>query len=1051
VRHPLLGWSLRILASIVVLILLLAGSLAFVLNTQWGTRWALETASQSLPGDLAVGEFEGTMWRGLRFRDLRYANAEQQVEAHDLEIRVDWPATALGRMALRRIAAAKIRIDTPRSGDPEPLSINMPPLPAAVVVNAGALSELQLFIGEQQTTIRDIRIRNLHIAGASITAEQLALGYDNIDAATSALAVTLAGDVPVTAQVTWQIADGDWSGSGPLRGSLAALQFEQAVAGPYPADIEGTVKLLDRIEPELDIAVTWSSWSFGDYRVDDGKLNLVGLIDQYNALYGATLIAPGDRQLLIEGTADGNLAGLESYAAEVRFAATRAQVLGELAWSPELRATGQVSATGIAAERELQVRGNVELTADRLLCSACRLTMGPNTLDVEGAFADGLLDFSFALDAPRLAILVPGYAGALTGEGSLTGAVETARLAFSVQGRRLTADGADDLLVDANSRGELLREGDDLVATIIAADLTEPRVGTWQLGDAFSARWSAQGLQVDAHAWTGDFGNLRVSNLSMAETRTVFVARLDGVPIGVANAWLPGNMRLAGTGNADIDLQRQSELWSGSVTWQQQNTSLTVTEINDQVTVIDIPQADLVATLQDGGLQARSAVTIAPGITGTLEIELARRARDAPLRAHLQLQGDEFDWVPALFPFIDQFEGSLAAEISAAGPASKPDISGEASWRNGRVLVPAANVPLSDINIMISGGTSGSARLEGSAAAGDGRLAFVGQLQDLMQQQRSLQIAISGDNAELVNWPEYRLWATPDLNIVVDDDGWRFSGDVAVPRAEVALRELPVDAVTLSPDVIVLGEEREERAATRFTGEARLILGDEVHFNALGLETRLLGELLIRAPADRPPSATGTVSLVDGSFGAYGQKLTLRDGKLTFTGPLDDPIVDVKAVRIIETFDGTVTAGLHLRGRAKDLTSTVFAEPAMADADALSYLVIGRPLNEATEAEGGDLSGAAVALGLKQATRLTQQIGQTVGLDQLSLTGDGGETTALVAGKQVNSRLYARYAYGVFSRIGALLLRYRLSKNLTLEAGTGETQSIDILYSIERD
>ena len=407
--------------------------------------------------------------------------------------------------------------------------------------------------------------------------------------------------------------------------------------------------------------------------------------------------------------------------------------------------------------------------------------------------------------------------------------------------------------------------------------------------------------------------------------------------------------------------------------------------------------------------------------------------------------------MPALFPFIDQFEGSLAAEISAAGPASKPDISGEASWRNGRVLVPAANVPLSDINIMISGGTSGSARLEGSAAAGDGRLAFVGQLQDLMQQQRSLQIAISGDNAELVNWPEYRLWATPDLNIVVDDDGWRFSGDVAVPRAEVALRELPVDAVTLSPDVIVLGEEREERAATRFTGEARLILGDEVHFNALGLETRLLGELLIRAPADRPPSATGTVSLVDGSFAAYGQKLTLRDGKLTFTGPLDDPIVDVKAVRIIETFDGTVTAGLHLRGRAKDLTSTVFAEPAMADADALSYLVIGRPLNEATEAEGGDLSGAAVALGLKQATRLTQQIGQTVGLDQLSLTGDGGETTALVAGKQVNSRLYARYAYGVFSRIGALLLRYRLSKNLTLEAGTGETQSIDILYSIERD
>ncbi|MDH3408126.1 MAG: translocation/assembly module TamB domain-containing protein, partial [Gammaproteobacteria bacterium] len=113
--------------------------------------------------------------------------------------------------------------------------------------------------------------------------------------------------------------------------------------------------------------------------------------------------------------------------------------------------------------------------------------------------------------------------------------------------------------------------------------------------------------------------------------------------------------------------------------------------------------------------------------------------------------------------------------------------------------------------------------------------------------------------------------------------------------------------------------------------------------------------------------------------------------------------------------------------------------------------VIGRPLNQATESEGGELSGAAVALGLRQATRLTEQIGQAVGLDQLSLTGDGGETTALVAGKQINSRLYARYAYGVFSRLGTLVLRYKLSRRVALEAGAGETQSIDVLYSVEKD
>ena len=212
----------------------------------------------------------------------------------------------------------------------------------------------------------------------------------------------------------------------------------------------------------------------------------------------------------------------------------------------------------------------------------------------------------------------------------------------------------------------------------------------------------------------------------------------------------------------------------------------------------------------------------------------------------------------------------------------------------------------------------------------------------------------------------------------------------------------------------------------------------------------MTGSLTMQVVEDRPLSAEGRVTLVDGTFIAQGQRLKIEQGRLTFTGPLDDPIVDVRAERSIETFDGTIIAGIRLSGRAQNLTSTVYSTPTMSDADALSYLVIGRPLSQATQSEGGELSGAAVALGLRQATRITDQIGQSLGLDELAIAGDGGDSTALVAGKQINTRLYARYAYGVFSRLGTLLLRYRLSRSLTLEAGAGENQSIDVLYSIEK-
>jgi translocation and assembly module TamB len=123
----------------------------------------------------------------------------------------------------------------------------------------------------------------------------------------------------------------------------------------------------------------------------------------------------------------------------------------------------------------------------------------------------------------------------------------------------------------------------------------------------------------------------------------------------------------------------------------------------------------------------------------------------------------------------------------------------------------------------------------------------------------------------------------------------------------------------------------------------------------------------------------------------------------------------------------------------------------MSEADALSYLVIGRPLAQASDTEGDQLSTTAVSLGIRQAARITQEIGRSIGLDELTIIGGGGDATALVAGKQVNSRLYARYAYGVFSRLGMILIRYKLTENLSLEAGAGEAQSIDILYSIDKE
>lgn len=88
-----------------------------------------------------------------------------------------------------------------------------------------------------------------------------------------------------------------------------------------------------------------------------------------------------------------------------------------------------------------------------------------------------------------------------------------------------------------------------------------------------------------------------------------------------------------------------------------------------------------------------------------------------------------------------------------------------------------------------------------------------------------------------------------------------------------------------------------------------------------------------------------------------------------------------------------------------------------------------------------------MAMGLQS---LTQGAGDGLGLDEVGLEGGGGDDSAVVAGKRFSDKVYIRYTYGLFSRIGTLLIRYELGHGFSIEAGSGEQQSLDLLYSIDR-
>jgi translocation and assembly module TamB len=260
----------------------------------------------------------------------------------------------------------------------------------------------------------------------------------------------------------------------------------------------------------------------------------------------------------------------------------------------------------------------------------------------------------------------------------------------------------------------------------------------------------------------------------------------------------------------------------------------------------------------------------------------------------------------------------------------------------------------------------------------------------------------------------------------------------------------------VSEDVVIVGaEERPAAPKMRIHGNLDLVLGDEVGLAAMGVKGRLTGRLNMRMNGIEDISGRGEIRLVDGRFQAYGQDLSIERGLILFAGgPIENPALDIVAARVREKEIEEVKVGVRVSGTAEQPVLTLFSDPAMDESDILSYLVIGRPLNEASASEGESLyKEAATSISLAGSETIAKTIGGAFNLTEVNIeSGETAEDTALVLGKSVSPRLYIRYVQGLVEESAMFQIRYRLSNKWTLqtESGTTTATGADLIYSFER-
>lgn len=623
----------------------------------------------------------------------------------------------------------------------------------------------------------------------------------------------------------------------------------------------------------------------------------------------------------------------------------------------------------------------------------------------------------------------------------------------------LFADGPQKTSVDLLAAGGLNEKYDwnglldkvKLEVPAHAITLTKPTTLAW-INDT-------KKFSIEPHCWSIQESNLCLKNQVLAQNKGKAKIELDAYRLEQLNPFLPAESNLRGNLNADLVFDWGAEIAGGFA------ATLDAGVTGGAINVVDTSGVPL--SFEYDTLTLKSAVdaeaidsklTIDSNSMGQAKIDLKldTKSEKQNINGNVDLSGFKIGFIKAFLPDYDEISGQISAKGKLSGELLDP-------LYNGDVVLSSLVVRSKKLPVAIDDGkltaliTGKRTQIDGQLNSGDGTIGVSGSANWRNDTYRA-DIKINAKQLNVVQEPLTSSTVNAKLTVSATPARVRVRGNVDVPAAAINIKELPRSAATLSEDVIVVEdvyaqtqeEQKKKAAATNLDLKVNVNLGDNVTLAGYGMNASLTGNMSLAQSSPNPMQFGGEVTIVSGIYKQYGQDLKITDGQVLFVGPIDQTTLNIDAVREVEA--GSRIAGLHIDGRIEDPEISLFTEPADKTQESiLSYIVLGRDIGDNSSQEKNLLAAAAIALTVKGGNAITDNLAESLGIQEISIDARGrDDTTELVVSGQVNDRLLLRYGQSVFDDSYTLYLRYDLAKQLYLEAAggaAGVTKAIDIVYS----
>ncbi|WP_187360154.1 translocation/assembly module TamB domain-containing protein [Chitinolyticbacter meiyuanensis] len=474
---------------------------------------------------------------------------------------------------------------------------------------------------------------------------------------------------------------------------------------------------------------------------------------------------------------------------------------------------------------------------------------------------------------------------------------------------------------------------------------------------------------------------------------------------------------------------------------------------------LELDQLQAVLTARDSGVSIDAQVASKRfghlSLNGASRLDAAnwRLAPGADLDVRVNGELPDLARIAPLLSDSLALQGGLKLDVRRRGPLAAPSFTGTLSGTALGVHDKATGIRLRDgeLNIALSERKVllQTFRFKG----GSGTLTASGAV-DLSRDETAAEATVNADHLLLVNRPDLALVVSGKGDIRYGVAGLSVTGNLRADRGRIEYRGN--DVPTLSDDVVVVGRERESAGGKLKVADVSfdVDLGEDFTFRGYGLEALLTGKLRFRASPEAALSARGVVQVDEGTYRAYGQKLDIERGILSFAGPIDNPALDILAVRR----GGAVEAGVQVKGNAMSPQVTLYSDPVVSDNEKLAWLLFGH---------GGDNMDKGDAAVMVQALNailtegnpgegFTDQIFESLGIDEVGFSSaertDGTTSQVVTVSKRVGRWLRVGLEKSFDGLSDAVSMTVLLSRrwSFVTRFGTDESEA-DVLYSISFD